>query len=696
MRQQSSDSSSRAGPLLDRFVDWRASLTARSGGAVSQRRWQHWRRVAIDLLVIPLCVFVALEIRFEGQLPAERAAALALYIIPITAAHIIMNWLLGNYRRKWAYANIEASWLIIETVGLTTLLLLALNYLLRMSTPISQSTRFDVLPTSVILISGMLILIATTGVRYRAQLWQRLTRPRPRSAALRQERAVVLGTNETVLQVMNRLSKSLRDSCVDIVGIIDSDQSIQGMDINGVPVLGLPSQIGEIVRNYYVDMIIVAESTTTKAALAELVHRCRDMSVQIKVLPNLDELLDCYYQRPLTLEDVSFDDLLNRPPADIDRRLCQDLVRGKVVLVTGAAGSIGSELCRQLCSLEATTLVAFDNNETGIFDLNRCLQKAYATPIVPVVGDVVDRPKLERIFALYRPHLVFHAAAYKHVPIAEAYPDESIRVNILGTVNVSEVAHQVGAERFVFISTDKAVHPAGVMGASKRIGELWIASLAERSQTIFTAVRFGNVIGSRGSVFPIFRAQIDEGGPVTITHPEMKRFFMSIPEAVALVLEAAALGAGMKIFMLDMGPEMYVMDLAERMIRLKGLRVRTDIPIEYVGIRPGEKLSEQLSYTFETRLPTQHPRIFALEGVSPHVDHDALQRSITSLIDRLRSSRTDPGLGAAVLEVATADYSRIPEGTAAEDSMPGQPTYQLERRYRAHAGPDQFEGVTTS
>jgi FlaA1/EpsC-like NDP-sugar epimerase len=641
---------------------------------MAQRRWQQWRRVGIDLLLIPLCVILAIEIRFEGRLLPDRAASLALYILPITAAYIALNWLLGNYRRKWAYANFEASWLIVETVALTTLILLILNYIVRFVTPITTSNRYEVLPTSVILISAMLVLITTTGVRYRARLWQRFVAKWSNGKSAQKERAIIVGTNETLLQVMDRLPHVLNEQYLDLIGIVDSDPDIQGMDINGLPVLGTTDEIRDIVRSSYVDVVIVANPAATREALGTILQACDDISVQIRVLPNLNELLDCHYRTPLTLEDVCFDDLLDRPPAVIDCDLCRAMVRGKTVLVTGAAGSIGSELCRQLCALEPARLVAFDNNETGIFDLNMWLKSKYATPAVPVIGDVVDRSKVERVFAEFRPHLVFHAAAYKHVPIAEAFPDESVRVNIVGTINVSEIAHQYGAERFVFISTDKAVDPAGVMGASKRIGELWIASLAQRSATIFTAVRFGNVIGSRGSVFPIFRRQIDEGGPVTITHPEMKRFFMSIPEAVALVLEAAALGTGMQVFMLDMGAEIGVQELAERMIRLKGLRVRTDIPIEYVGIRPGEKLSEQLYYAFERRSPTRNPRIFALEGNRLPIDQDALLHAIADLVARLKEPCLDPELGARVLSVANQDYllgmDQLPATYRVDDAAP--------------------------
>lgn len=643
--------------LFSGIIHRRGSLMSRSAGAVSKHRRQYLRRLLVDLIVIPLCFFLALQIRFEGYLPYERWVGMGVYVFPITVVFMSISWVFGIYRRKWAYADFEASWLIVETVGLATLLLWVLNVGLRLLTPIAHMAEVEVLPNSIIIITGLLTLFVSTGLKYRSQLWLWFSSQWAGGKEKQRERALVVGTNATAQQLVSQLARVQNGVPLEIIGFADDDPTIQGMNINGLPIIGTTDKIREIVQDHYIDVIIVASSTTTRQGVASILKECQDISVQIKVLPNIDELMDCYYQHPLTLQECNVADILGRQPTAINYEQCRQIVREKVILVTGAAGSIGSELCRQLCELKPGKLLALDNNETGLFELNLELSARFQTPIISIIADVTDRSKLNRLFRQYTPHVVIHAAAYKHVPIAEVHPDEAIRVNILGTVNVCNAAHEFGVERFVFISTDKAVDPVGVMGASKRLGELWVCALAKQSNTIFTSVRFGNVIGSRGSVLPIFTRQIQHGGPVTITHPAMKRYFMSIPDAASLVLQAAALSSGGEIFMLDMGPEILIQDLAERMIRLRGLRVQRDIPIRYVGIRPGEKLNEQLSYQHEERIETKHPQIFALRADYALLDRRLLEQTIRNLASSLDQPQLDLNLSARVVSAAHADYS---------------------------------------
>jgi FlaA1/EpsC-like NDP-sugar epimerase len=372
-------------------------------------------------------------------------------------------------------------------------------------------------------------------------------------------------------------------------------------------------------------------------------------------LPDIDKVIEGCYQDPLALRDVRIDDILGRTLAAISTVACQRILADKVVLVTGAAGSIGSELCRQVLGFKPRVLLALDNNETGLYELNLELNRDGRSPVQLIIADVTDWHKMNRVFQQHKPQVIFHAAAYKHVPLVECHPDEALRVNVMGTAIVSEVAHEFKAERFVFISTDKAVNPSSVMGASKRIGELWMKAMSERSGTIFATVRFGNVIGSRGSVLPTFRRQIEMGGPVTVTHPDMHRFFISIPEAVSLVLQAATFSQGGKVFMLDMGEEVPILKLAERMIRLRGLRVKRDIEIKYTGARPGEKLHEELAYYNEPRSKTSHPRIYSLECPDGLVDHDTLLGVISILRDCLRLPGGDQHVRTGIFQVASGD-----------------------------------------
>jgi FlaA1/EpsC-like NDP-sugar epimerase len=338
-----------------------------------------------------------------------------------------------------------------------------------------------------------------------------------------------------------------------------------------------------------------------------------------------------------------------------------------VVLVTGAAGSIGSELCRQILRFRPRSLLALDNNETGLYELDLELQRHGPTPLQLIMADVTDRRKVTRVFRQFRPQIVFHAAAYKHVPLLETCVDEALRVNVLGTIIVSEAAREYQAERLVFISTDKAVNPCSVMGASKRIGELWIRAVSRGSDTVFTSVRFGNVMGSRGSVVPTFAQQIEMGGPVTVTHPDMARFFMSIPEAVSLVLQAAALATGNEIFMLEMGDEVSIMELARRMIRLRGLRVNKDIEVTFTGIRPGEKLHEELVYAQEDVEETDHPLIYRLKRSDDALDCETLSSAVSILIEDLHRDGMEQQARDRLLQISCSSVERLVNQAVAWD-----------------------------
>jgi FlaA1/EpsC-like NDP-sugar epimerase len=427
------------------------------------------------------------------------------------------------------------------------------------------------------------------------------------------------------------------------------------MSLNGVEILGTTDQIQTLVRDKRIDVIVIAHRSSDREKMWQFISTCQETTAQVKVLPGVVELIEGRYQDPLTLRDVSIDDILSRTPTTINAEPCQRILGDKVVLVTGAAGSIGSELCRQILRFKPRLLLALDNDETRLHELTLERNRDGWCPLQLSIADICDPRRIKRTFQQYKPQVVFHAAAYKHVPLLECHPDEAWRVNVMGTVIVSQMAHECEVERFVFISTDKAVNPCCVMGASKRIGELWVKGLAKCSDTTFTTVRFGNVIGSRGSVIPTFARQIERGGPLTVTHPEMSRFFMSIPEAANLVLQAAAYGQSDETFMLEMGEEVSILNLAERMIRLKGLRVHKDIEIRYVGVRPGEKLHEQLVYDQEQRIATPHPSIYQLHSSDEPIDRQILLGAMSILNHALRLNWEEQHMREGIFDIASCD-----------------------------------------
>ena len=397
------------------------------------------------------------------------------------------------------------------------------------------------------------------------------------------------------------------------VAFVDDDFDKIGKRFHGVPVLGDTEVISAVVRREHVDTVVLAIPSASEVTLQRIAEVARQSSAQILTMPHIGTLLRSN-QRTITLETFQVTDILGRPVIEPDVDRCRAFVTGRRVLVTGAAGSIGRELVRQVARLEPALLIGLDINESDLFDLQQELGTEGA--FRPLVASVTNRHRIEAIFAQYQPEIVFHAAAYKHVPMMEEYPQEAVMVNTIGTYDLAHVAAAAGVARFVLVSTDKAVRPSSVMGASKRLAELAVRAVATERGMSACAVRFGNVLGSRGSVVPLFEKQIAAGGPVKITDPRMNRYFMTIAEAAGLIVQAGAFGDTGVVYMLDMGDEVSIRDLAERMIRLRGLRVGMDIEIIYTGLRPGEKLHEELAHDFEATRPTAHPKIHILEAAA--------------------------------------------------------------------------------
>jgi FlaA1/EpsC-like NDP-sugar epimerase len=588
-----------------------------------------------DGLLVVVAFFVALSVRFTGDVPAQYSRQVSSWIPLVALIYVGANFRWSIYGRLWRCATVRDVMALIEATGSATLLLAAIDLLQGMKRP---------LPLSQVLLGGLFSFLLMLVVRCRhlflvrgLHRWD--TAPRSRRNRVR---ALIVGAGDHG----QRLARHLQDDPIpknlyEAIGFVDDDQTKVGLRSDGLGVLGTRQQIPDLVEQHAIDQIIITSRTAFGDSFDELVSICQQTPAQIKVLLRLCDLMDNRNHFP-NLRDLTIEDLLERDSVRIDHHTCRQALADRVILVTGAGGSIGSELCRQLLHFSPRRLLLVDNNETSLHDLHRELLEAQngdpSAELRLLVADITNAHKMASIFRYYAPRIIFHTAAYKHVPVMEAHPDEAVRVNIMGTVTLTELADRFGVERFIFISTDKAVNPSCVMGASKRIGELWIAALQQGSRTQFASVRFGNVVGSRGSVVPLFNRQIERGGPVTVTDPRMTRYFMSIPEAASLIIQAGAFDGKGEIYMLDMGRPVHIVDLAQKMIRLKGLRAGRDIQIKFIGIRPGEKLHEELVYQTECKRPTVHPKIYCLEE---HLvpDRESLLQQIAVLVAASQSSQ---------------------------------------------------------
>ncbi len=540
---------------------------------------------------------------------------------------ILSLWIFGVYKRLWEQTSGHGVIPIVRAVSAATLLLLFLSFL-QFPRPI---------PLSVVIVGSLLSLSGFVALRYRSRMFtfNRFSDTSGGKSATPPTKVLIVGTGKLAQNTAFQMQHNSPLQTYVVVGFVDDDRAKHGMYVEGSPVLGDRTAIPAIAQAQQIDLIILALQNLPGTEFRDILSYCESTSARLKVVPDVETLVNPNATQTL-LRDVNIDDLLGR--SIVERSNVVDLtpIVRKLVLVTGAAGSIGSELARQIAAYEPTHLVLLDCNESDLHDMHIDLRSRYPQlEITPVLADITQRTELIAVFEQYKPQIVFHCAAYKHVPMLERYPQKAIQANVFGTKNLAELASQFQVERFVMISTDKAIDPSSVMGASKRVCELIIHHLQSESETRFGAVRFGNVLGSRGSVVPMFSRQIDAGGPVTITDPNMTRFFMTIPEAVNLVIHAACLTQGGELFMLDMGEEVRIVKLAERMIRLRGLRPYTDIPIEFIGIRPGEKLHEALYMEYEEAVPTIHPQILRVKHWKSDVSTDfwAQIRSLTDTKD---------------------------------------------------------------
>lgn len=555
--------------------------------------------VALDILVVNLSAFLALFIRHEFDYAALAVSGfmeiLAQFAVPNTLITLGLFLLFKLYNSLWDFAGEDELSHIFVVTGLS-IVIQALLIL----------TGIVPLPRSFPVLYGMLLCVFTVVVRFSYRFIRRM-RARLRHTA--QQKTMLIGAGQAGALVLREFKNS-RFSKNKVVCIIDDDPGKKGRQLMGVPIIGNRDMIDFAVKKYNITEIILAIPTLPTQVKKEIWEICSQTGCKFKQMPGIYQLAngDVSIQ---AIRDIDIEDLLERDTIKVDMGGLSNLIKGKTVMVTGGGGSIGSELCRQLASYQPKELVIFDIYENNAYAIEQELKTNYPNLKTHVlIGSVRDENRINRVMAEFRPSIVYHAAAHKHVPLMERSPLEAVKNNVFGTLNTATAAAKYGVEHFVLISTDKAVNPTNVMGASKRICEMIIQSLADTSDTCFAAVRFGNVLGSNGSVIPLFREQIKKGGPVTVTHPEITRFFMTIPEAVSLVLQAGAYAKGGEIFVLDMGSPVKINDLARNMIRLSGFEPDVDIPIVYTGLRPGEKLYEELLLQEEGLTKTANDLIY--------------------------------------------------------------------------------------
>jgi FlaA1/EpsC-like NDP-sugar epimerase len=558
-------------------------------------------------------------------------------------------YVFGLYRRMWQYAGSRELLAVIMASTVATAVLAAITYgILRPFRLISGFSR------PMMIIDWLLNILFLGGVRFSSKvMWDLNFGRKGKGVSTRSRRRVlVVGAGDAGAMILREMQNNPGINLVP-VGFVDDDARKVGNYIHGVKILGTREDIPEIASRYGVDEAIIAMPTAPGPAIRAIVNICEEAGLRCRTVPGLFELLDGQF-RLSQIRDVQLEDLLRRAPAEVDLRRVAGYLEGATVLVTGAGGSIGSELCRQIARFHPEQLILLGHGENSIYLIDQELSRiSPALNKKIVIADVRDSPKIRRLFSQFRPDVVFHSAAHKHVPLMEDNADEAVTNNILGTRNVVHAALEVGVGRFVLISTDKAVRPTSVMGATKRVAEMIVQEAALRSGRPYVAVRFGNVLGSRGSVVPLFREQIASGGPITITHPEMTRYFMTIPEAVQLVIQAASLAEPEQVYTLDMGEPVRIVDLAKDLVELSGLKLGQDIEIEYTGLRPGEKLHEALFTDEEQRAVTQYEKIFvatsrpvseeelgrAVEALAEHaanMDGDAIREHLVQLIPDLQ------------------------------------------------------------
>lgn len=582
--------------------------------------------IILDSLIVLTAIYIS-YLTLNPYLKALTYPTLFASSLTLLASHHIFSSIYHLYNKAWEYASIGELIAIVKAVTLSILTTAVVQYVIN---------DYDIYFRA-LMITWMLHVILIGGSRF---VW-RIYRDQYIQPKLDKKRALIIGAGSAGLMVVHQLLKN-SDAEILPIGYIDDDAKKYKLQYYGIPVVGNSEDIQDVVNQLKIDNIILAIPSLNKSNLKRIFDECAKTNAKTQIMPKIEDILTGKVSVN-QFRDVQVEDLLGREPVELDIKSISSYLTGKTILVTGAGGSIGSEICRQVCRFSPNKLVLLGHGENSIYQIEIELRNQYQNQIdiIPVIGDIQDRVRIFEIMENYSPDVVYHAAAHKHVPLMEYNPREAIKNNVIGTKNVAEAAETFGVSSFVMISSDKAVNPTNVMGATKRMAEMVIQQMGKNSKTKFVAVRFGNVLGSRGSVIPLFKKQIQAGGPVTITHSDMTRYFMTIPEASRLVIQAGALARGGEIFVLDMGEPVKIVDLAKNLIKLSGYK-DDEIMIEYTGLRPGEKMYEELLNENEIHHNQVFPKIYIGKTANLYMDEvNEIIRNLDMPIDMLKERVLD-------------------------------------------------------
>jgi FlaA1/EpsC-like NDP-sugar epimerase len=601
--------------------------------------------MGVHASIFALAYFMAWGLRFDFDPNFSYAGLMFQWFALILVLRLGAFQTAGLFNSLWKYSSVaDLKAIALATTGSTLLFAAAQGFL------------FSTFPRSVIAIDWMLCILLAGGARFSYRILRADAQP-PVAKDVKPVRLIIVGAGDAGESLLREIQRN-HAARYDVEGFVDDAPEKAGAHIHGIRVIGTVDRLASIVRYRAIDEIVIAAPASTGPQMRRIVDHCKASGARFRTIPGMDQLIEGRVTLS-QVRNVDIEDLLGRDPVALDMQAIGATVEGQVVMVTGAGGSIGSELCRQLCRFNPRSLLLVERAENSLFNIHRELvARGERFELVPLMADVADAARMDELFARHRPTLVVHAAAHKHVPMMEWNPGEAVKNNVLGTRTLADAADRHGVGRFVMVSTDKAVNPTSVMGASKRVAEIYVQSLSRRSKTKFVTVRFGNVLGSAGSVIPIFKEQIAAGGPITVTHPEMRRYFMTIPEASQLVLQAGTMGDGGEIFILDMGQPVKIADLARDLITLSGLTVGVDVDIKFTGMRPGEKLFEELSVDDESAEKTRHPKIFV--GRMRVYDQQRIEQGIAWLA---------AGVGEAPVEVRARFADLVPEYHCPEDGL---------------------------
>jgi len=597
--------------------------------------------IAINLSAIAGALVLAFLVRYDFKFEVFPMQAFWRMLPAVLLIKVVVFWYYGLFRGWWRYVSMADLIAITKANALSSVLVVMYAVF---------AFRLESIARTVLFLDGLFCFLLVAGIRFSIRVFRERS-PRLREGRSRKTRLLIVGAGNAGQMIVRELQMN-RKLPYHAIGFVDDDTSKLKNRFLGLPVLGTCADIPELCRKHRIEEVVIAIPSAGGKQIKAIVERCQRANVAYKTLPSVGGLLDGSVSIE-QIKDVSLDDLLGRDPVRLDTQKISAYLRDKRVLITGAGGSIGSELCRQVARFSPEKLILFENGETPLFSIEQELRDKYPKlRIYPIIGDIRYRARVEAIFDEFLPEVVFHAAAYKHVPMMEFNPAEAVNNNVRGTQVVAQAAHMFKAEHFVMVSTDKAVNPTNIMGTTKRAAEKLVQALARRSRTRFVTVRFGNVLGSNGSVIPTFQEQIRSGGPITVTHKNITRYFMTIPEAAQLVLQAGSMGEGGEIYLLDMGEPVKILHLAEELIRLSGKEPYEDIDITFTGLRPGEKLYEELLLDGEGVKPTTHEKICVARSVQE--DETTLQGQLDELFDSAR--KMDLGRTVEVLSEIVPEY----------------------------------------